>query len=190
MQDIKNELFEFTVGDDGIAMFVINQVNNPTNLFSNAFIQEYLKVAIKAVEDASIKGVIETSGRSMFMPGADLRELKNMSGDPAEQIAGMEQMHNSFRAIETGGKPFVAAINGTAMGGGLEICLTCHHRIVLNNSRIKLGFPEAKVGLLPGGGGTVKAPYLMGIQNGLTYLLHGKEARPHYNMKLVIIYLE
>ncbi|MEL6191653.1 MAG: 3-hydroxyacyl-CoA dehydrogenase NAD-binding domain-containing protein [Bacteroidota bacterium] len=187
MQDIKNELFEFTVGDDGIAMFVINQVNNPTNLFSNAFIQEYLKVAIKAVEDASIKGVIVTSGRSMFMPGADLRELKNMSGDPAEQIAGMEQMHNSFRAIETGGKPFVAAINGTAMGGGLELCLTCHHRIVLNNSRIKLGFPEAKVGLLPGGGGTVKAPYLMGIQNGLTYLLQGKEARPQQALKVGLV---
>ncbi|MEM6767699.1 MAG: 3-hydroxyacyl-CoA dehydrogenase NAD-binding domain-containing protein [Bacteroidota bacterium] len=187
MQDIKNELFEFTIGDDGIAMFVINQVNNPTNLFSNAFIQEYLKVAIKAVEDASIKGVIVTSGRSMFMPGADLRELKNMSGDPAEQIAGMEQMHNSFRAVETGGKPFVAAINGTAMGGGLELCLTCHHRIVLNNPRIKLGFPEAKVGLLPGGGGTVKAPYLMGIQNGLTYLLQGKEARPQQALKVGLV---
>ncbi|MEM8901039.1 MAG: 3-hydroxyacyl-CoA dehydrogenase NAD-binding domain-containing protein, partial [Bacteroidota bacterium] len=136
---------------------------------------------------ASIKGVIVTSGRSMFMPGADLRELKNMSGDPAEQIAGMEQMHNTFRAIETGGKPFVAAINGTAMGGGLELCLTCHHRIVLNNSRIKLGFPEAKVGLLPGGGGTVKAPYLMGIQNGLTYLLQGKEARPQQALKVGLV---
>ena len=74
-----------------------------------------------------------------------------------KQLEGALEMHQRFRAIETGGKPFVAAINGTCMGGGLELCLACHHRIVLNNPKIKLGFPESKVGLLPGGGGTVKA---------------------------------
>ena len=92
-------------------------------------------------------------------------------------------VHQGFRAIETGGKPFVAAINGTAMGGGLELCLTCHHRIVLNSPKIKLGFPEVKVGLLPGGGGVAKSPYLMGIQNALTYLLQGIEARPPKALK-------
>ena len=154
MENIKNNLFEFVVGDDGIAVFTINQVDNPTNLFSTEFINEYLQVAHSAIEDDSIKGVILTSGRSMFMPGADLRELKNMGGDPEEQFQGILKMHQAFRRIETGGKPFVAAINGTAMGGGFELCLTCHHRIVLNNPKIKIGFPEIKVGLLPGGGGS------------------------------------
>lgn len=183
MQNIKNDLFEFVVGEDGIGIFTINQVNNPTNLFSSAFINAYLEVAQQAIADENIAGVIVTSGRSMFMPGADLRELNKMGGDPGGQLQGMLEMHTAFREIETSGKPFVAAINGTAMGGGLELCLACHHRIVLNNIKIKLGFPESKVGLLPGGGGTVKAPYLMGIQNALMYLLQGLEVRPPKALK-------
>ena len=183
MQNIKNDLFEFVVGEDGIGIFTINQVNNPTNLFSSAFINAYLEVAQKAIADDNIAGVIVTSGRSMFMPGADLRELNKMGGDPGGQLQGMLEMHTTFREIETSGKPFVAAINGTAMGGGLELCLACHHRIVLNNIKIKLGFPESKVGLLPGGGGTVKAPYLLGIQTALMYLLQGLEVRPPKALK-------
>jgi 3-hydroxyacyl-CoA dehydrogenase/enoyl-CoA hydratase/3-hydroxybutyryl-CoA epimerase len=183
MDNIKNDLFEFNIDPDGIGVLTINQVHNPTNLFSSAFIQAYLEVAQQALADDQIKGVIITSGRSMFMPGADLRELKSMGTDPAKQFSEIMAMHQQFRAIETGGKPFVAAINGTAMGGGLELCLTCHHRIVLNDIRIKLGFPEVKVGLLPGGGGVAKAPYLMGIQTGLTYLLQGTEARPPQALK-------
>lgn len=183
MQNIKTDLFEFSVGNDGIGIFTINQVNNPTNLFSTEFITEYIKVAHQAIADDSIAGVIVTSGRDMFMPGADLRELENMGGDPQGQFEGIMEMHQGFRAIETSGKPFVAAINGTAMGGGLELCLNCHHRIVLNTYKIKLGFPEAKVGLLPGGGGTCKAPYLLGIQNALMYLLQGMEVRPDKALK-------
>ncbi len=183
MQNIKNDFYSVAIGEDGIAIMTIDQVNNPTNLFSNAFILKFAKVAKEVIADESVKGMIVTSGRSMFMPGADLRELKNMGADPAKQLEGILQFHKGFREIEKGGKPFVAAINGTAMGGGLELCLVCHHRIVLNNPRIKLGFPESKVGLLPGGGGTVKAPYLMGIQNALMYLLQGKEVRPQQALK-------
>ena len=147
MENIKNDLFEFEVGTDGIGVLSINQINNPTNLFSTEFVTAYIELANEAIADKAIKGVILTSARNMFMPGADLRELQNMGNDPKEQFENTMKMHHAFRAIETAGKPFVAAINGTAMGGGLELCLTCHHRIVLNNIKIKLGFPEAKVGL-------------------------------------------
>ncbi|MDG2491378.1 MAG: 3-hydroxyacyl-CoA dehydrogenase NAD-binding domain-containing protein [Flavobacteriaceae bacterium] len=183
MENIKNDLFEFEVGTDGIGVLSINQINNPTNLFSTEFITAYIQLAQDAIADKDIKGVIITSARSMFMPGADLRELQNMGNNPKEQFETTMQMHQALRAIETAGKPFVAAINGTAMGGGLELCLTCHHRIVLNNVKIKLGFPEAKVGLLPAGGGNSKAPYLLGIQNALMYLLQGKEVRPAQALK-------
>ena len=183
MENIKNDLFEFEVGTDGIGILSINQVNNPTNLFSTEFITSYIELANKVVADKEIKGMILTSGRSMFMPGADLRELQTMGDDPQKTFNGTMQMHQSLRALETAGKPFVAAINGTAMGGGLELCLTCHHRIVLNNMKIKLGFPEAKVGLLPAGGGNSKVPYLLGIQNSLMYLLQGKEVRPTQALK-------
>lgn len=183
MEHIKNDLFEFEVGTDGIGILSINQVNNPTNLFSTEFITAYIELANQVVADKEIKGMILTSGRSMFMPGADLRELQTMGDDPQKIFDGTMQMHQALRALETAGKPFVAAINGTAMGGGLELCLTCHHRIVLNSVKIKLGFPEAKVGLLPAGGGNSKVPYLLGIQTSLMYLLQGKEVRPAQALK-------
>ena len=183
MEHIKNDLFEFEVGTDGIGILSIKQVNNPTNLFSTEFITAYIELANQVVADKEIKGMILTSGRSMFMPGADLRELQTMGDDPQKTFDGTMQMHQALRALETAGKPFVAAINGTAMGGGLELCLTCHHRIVLNSVKIKLGFPEAKVGLLPAGGGNSKVPYLLGIQNSLMYLLQGKEVRPAQALK-------
>ena len=183
MEHIKNDLFEFEVGTDGIGILSINQVNNPTNLFSTEFITAYIELANQVVADEEIKGMILTSGRSMFMPGADLRELQTMGDDPQKTFDGTMQMHQALRTLETAGKPFVAAINGTAMGGGLELCLTCHHRIVLNSVKIKLGFPEAKVGLLPAGGGNSKVPYLLGIQTSLIYLLQGKEVRPAQALK-------
>ena len=181
--NFKNDLFRFEIGEGGIAIITIDQINNPTNLFSAAFIESYADIATKAIQDDDIKGVIVTSGQRMFMPGADLRELKKAGGKSGDQLVGGMKMHRTLRSIETGGKPFVAAINGTAMGGGLELCLTCHHRIVLNNPKIKLGFPEIKVGLFPGAGGTVKTPYLLGLQNAFMYLLKGIEARPEKAVK-------
>ena len=178
-----NHLLTYTIGDDGIATIIIDQKNNPTNLFSMEFIQAYQEVADQLIQDNNVKGVIVTSGQRMFMAGADLRELGAMEGGSAEFFNGVLQMHQRYRSIETSGKPFVAAINGTALGGGFELCLTCHHRIAVNHPKIKLGFPEVTVGLLPGGGGTVKVPYLLGIQNGLTYLLQGVQARPDKALK-------
>lgn len=180
---IQNDLLKYEVGEDGIGIITIDQVNNPTNLFSRDFIQSYIEAARAAIADAAVKGVIVTSGQRMFMAGADLRELERPVESSEAQLAGMMEMHRNYREIETSGKPFVAAINGTALGGGLELCLTCHYRVVLNNSKIKLGFPEINVGLFPGGGGTCKAPYLLGIQNSLMYLLQGIQARPQKALK-------
>ena len=180
---IQNDLLKYEVGEDGIGIITIDQVNNPTNLFSSDFIQSYIEAARAAIADTAVKGVIVTSGQRMFMAGADLRELERPVESSEAQLAGMMEMHRNYREIETSGKPFVAAINGTALGGGLELCMTCHHRIALNNSKIKLGFPEINVGLFPGGGGTCKAPYLLGIQNSLMYLLQGIQARPQKALK-------
>ncbi|MEL6589806.1 MAG: 3-hydroxyacyl-CoA dehydrogenase NAD-binding domain-containing protein, partial [Bacteroidota bacterium] len=175
---MQNDYLSYSVDAEGIATIDINQVNEPANLFSFDFVTSYLEIAKKAVEDASVKGVVVTSSRRMFMAGGDLRMLSQPIEDPQAFFDGIMQMHRGFREIETSGKPFVAAINGTALGGGMELCLTCHHRIVIDDIKIKLGFPESKVGLLPGGGGTAKAPYLLGIEKGLRYLLQGVEARP------------
>lgn len=183
MENIQDKLLSFSVDGDGVGTLVINQTENPANLFSEAFIERYIEVAHLAIADDNIKGVIVTSGRPIFMAGADLKSLVEEIPDKAAFTNNILKMHQGMREIEAGGKPFVAAINGTALGGGLELCLTCHHRIALNSTKIKIGFPEIKVGLFPGGGGTVKAPYLLGIQTALMYLLQGIEARPQKALK-------
>lgn len=180
---IKNKLLSYDVDADGIGIITIDQVDNPTNLFSQEFIRAYIEVAHAAIADKNVKGVIVTSGQRMFMAGADLRELQRPVESAEAQFGAMMEMHKNYRAIETSGKPFVAAINGTALGGGLELCLTCHYRVCLSDPKIKLGFPESKVGLIPGGGGTSKAPYLMGLQNALMYMLQGIEADPKKAMR-------
>lgn len=182
-QNFTNELFEYSKAENGIAWIVINQVNEPANLFSFDFVKAFVAVGIQAIADPEVKGVIVTSGQKLFMAGGDLRFLGSVSGDTEAFTKGIMEMHKGLRAIETGGKPFVAAINGTALGGGLELCLSCHYRIALNDSGLKLGFPEINVGLFPGGGGTSKSPYLMGMQNALMYLLQGLEVRPEKALK-------
>ena len=183
METIQNKLLSFGVDSDGIGTLVINQTEESTNLFSEAFIIQYIEVAQQAIADENVKGVIVTSGKPIFMAGADLRALLEDITDKKAFTDSVINLHTGLRSIETGGKPFVAAINGTALGGGLELCLACHHRIALNSTKIKIGFPEIKVGLFPGGGGTVKAPYLLGIQTALMYLLQGIEARPQKALK-------
>jgi len=183
METIQNKLLSFSVDSDGIGTLVINQTEESTNLFSEAFIIQYIEVAQQAIADENVKGVIVTSGKPIFMAGADLRALLEDITDKKAFTDSVINLHTGLRSIETGGKPFVAAINGTALGGGLELCLACHHRIALNSTKIKIGFPEIKVGLFPGGGGTVKAPYLLGIQTALMYLLQGIEARPQKALK-------
>ena len=183
MENIQDKLLSFSVDADGIGTLVIDQKENSTNLFSEEFIKKHVETARLAIADDSVKGVIVTSGKPIFMAGADLRALLEDIPDQKAFTSSVMELHHGLREIETGGKPFVAAINGTALGGGLELCLACHHRIALNSTKIKIGFPEIKVGLFPGGGGTVKAPYLLGIQSALMYLLQGIEARPPKALK-------
>ena len=183
METIQNKLLSFSVDSEGIGTLVINQTEESTNLFSEAFITQYIDVAQQAIADDTVKGVIVTSGKPIFMAGADLRALLENIPDKKAFTERILNLHAGLRSIETGGKPFVAAINGTALGGGLELCLACHHRIAIDSTKIKIGFPEIKVGLFPGGGGTVKAPYLLGIQTALMYLLQGIEARPQKALK-------
>ena len=181
--DINQDLLKYEIDGDGIVTLTIDQVNESANLFSFEFVKHFAEVSLNAIADENVKGVIVTSGQRMFMAGGDLKMLGKPIDDPAAFFNGIMEMHKAFREIEKGKKPFVAAINGVALGGGMELCLACHHRIAINDTKIKLGFPESKVGLLPGGGGTAKAPYLLGIQNALKYLLQGKEVRPEQALK-------
>ena len=174
----KNKILSYEVDADGIALITINMEEHPTNLFSPDFMETYFDISNKAIADEKVKGVVVTSSRKMFMAGADLKMLEKPVTDANEFYENALVMHQNLRNIETGGKPFVAAINGHALGGGLEVCLACHYRIAVNNPKLKIGFPEIKVGLFPGAGGTIKAPYLMGIQSAMMALLQGIEHNP------------
>ena len=130
----------------------------------------------KALKDDKVKGIILTSAKADFIAGADLEMLLNAdTSDAAKLTEQFSQLQKLFRSQETGGKPIVAAINGTALGGGFEICLACHYRIAAANPKARVGQPEVKLGLLPGAGGTQRIPRLIGVMNAAPILLEGKD---------------
>ncbi len=173
--------------DGDVAVITMDNKSESTNLFSFDFISSFIEAANELINNDSVKGIIIQSAKSMFMAGADLKQLEKPITDKEEFLNNALQMHKSFREIEKSGKPFVACLNGHTLGGGLELALLCHHRISVNNPKIKIGCPEVKVGLLPGGGGTIKIPYLMGLQNGLMALLQGTEHSPEKALKSKLI---
>lgn len=173
---------------DGVATLSWNLTSSPMNVLNDESIPAFGEALEKAYNDAAVKGIIITSTKPEFVAGADLKMiLRNQGGDPAEMLKISVGLNQLFRKIETNGKPVVAAINGTALGGGLEICLACHYRIALDNPKTKLGQPEVKVGLLPGAGGTQRLPRMIGMQAALPLILEGKELTPREALGMGII---
>ena len=146
-----------------------------------------LDAIVKATTaDAAVKGVVITSAKEAFCAGADLsmlegmnqayaKVLKEQGEDAANQMLFEQSRRFSqvLRSIETSGKPWAAAINGLALGGGFEITLCCHYRVAAENPKTRLGLPEVKVGLFPGAGGTQRVPRLVPPQDAMTILLKG-----------------
>ena len=140
-------------------------------------------------EKDAIAGVIVASAKSTFFAGAELKELVQATAKDGPRIfESVERMKKSFRALEKLGKPVVAAINGSALGGGWEIALAAHCRIVLDDPKIQLGCPEVTLGLLPGGGGVVKLTRLLGLQAAFPYLMEGRLLRPQEAAGLKLIH--
>ena len=124
-----------------------------------------------------LKGIILTSAHKEFCVGGDLDALYR-ERDQAAMMERLRDLHKLFRAMETSKVPIVAAINGSALGGGYELAMACHHRIVLADDRVRVGLPECLLGLFPGGGGTQRLPRLIGIQGALDIILQGKTLHP------------
>lgn len=134
------------------------------------------EVAAQLQADEQIAGIIFRSAKKTFFAGGDLDELIQATPEHATEFFNMiEDMKAKLRYIETRGIPVVAALNGTALGGGWEIALCAHHRIALNDAKTKFGLPEVTLGLLPGGGGIVRMVRLLGLQNALPLLMEGKQ---------------
>ena len=176
---------------DGIVVLTLDdpqQQANTMNLRYQASMDETLQRLEN--ERDNITGVVLTSAKKTFFAGGDLRELiQARPGDSESVTATTANVKKQLRRLETLGKPVVAALNGTALGGGLEIALACHHRIALNNPKARFGFPEVSLGLLPGAGGVVRSVRLLGIADALlNVLLQGQQLRPEKALKTGLIH--
>jgi 3-hydroxyacyl-CoA dehydrogenase/enoyl-CoA hydratase/3-hydroxybutyryl-CoA epimerase len=177
-------------GDDGIVVLTLDDPNQSANTMNAAYAESMgATVDRLEAEKDDIAGVIITSAKKTFFAGGDLHDLKRAKKEDAEQLAdGVRTVKSQLRRLETLGKPVVAAINGAALGGGLEICLATHHRITVDDSKIQFGFPEVQLGLLPGGGGVVRTVRMRGIVDALMqWLLQGKRYRPQQAQEFGLI---
>ena len=185
--DTINALKNFSAeSDHGIITVTIDQTDRKMNVIGDGFNDAFATLTDAFVTDQEAKGLILTSGKSTFVVGADIDQLPTIEN--AEQAFDLvEDLKTSLRELETSGKPVVAAITGTALGGGLELALACHYRIAIDSPKTKLGLPEVKLGLLPGGGGTQRLPRLIGIQKALELMTQGKELRPQQAVEIGLI---
>lgn len=170
---------------DNIVVLTLDDPNQSANTMNELYQKSMAEtVARLQAEKADIAGVIITSAKKTFFAGGDLRMLVQVQPEQAAEFeAGVSELKRQLRALETLGKPVVAALNGTALGGGLEIALACHRRIAINNPKAEFGLPEVTLGLLPGGGGVVRTVRMLGIQNALmNVLLQGQRMKPEQAM--------
>lgn len=161
----------------GIVVLTLDDPKHRANTMNAAFVSSLVAVVDRLyAEKATITGVILTSAKKTFFAGGDLDEILAVGPDQAQQMFDHTTLiKGQLRRLETLGKPVVAALNGSALGGGLELALACHHRIALDSPQLKVGLPEVTLGLLAGGGGVVRTVRLLGVKEALTkVLLDGK----------------
>ena len=183
--------FRFATDADGIALLTWDVADRSMNVITVDWMNELGSVIDHVVADAAIKGCVITSGKESFTGGADLTMLQTMGAqyekmrrtDGEEKAMGfffdnVRRLSLVFRRVETQGKPFAAAIHGVCMGGGFELALACHFRVLSDHAATRVGLPEIKVGLFPGGGGTQRVARLMQTGDALQMLFKGDQIRP------------
>ncbi len=192
------ENFKTDLDADGIFTVTWDMPDRSMNVLSGSSMKDLGAIIEKVANDDAIKGMVLTSGKAAFGAGADLSEMGSSAGSSTGELTKEQKLKKQYdshmgfthllRTLETCGKPVAAAINGLAMGGCLEVTLACHYRVAVDNDAIQLGLPEAKVGLLPGGGGTQRLPRLIGAADALPLLLQGKSLRPRKAAEMGVIH--
>jgi 3-hydroxyacyl-CoA dehydrogenase/enoyl-CoA hydratase/3-hydroxybutyryl-CoA epimerase len=176
--------------EDGVVVLTLDDPNQSANTMNEAYVASMgATVDRLEAEREQITGVIITSAKKTFFAGGDLNDLRRADRAHGEEILdGLRTIKGQLRRLETLGKPVVAAINGSALGGGLEIALATHHRIVVDDPKIELGQPEVQLGLLPGAGGVVRSVRKLGIVNALMQvLMQGTRHRPGKALELGLV---
>ena len=180
---------QYQKNTDNIVLLTLDSPNQSANTMNADFRVALEDVVSKLQADAEISGIIFCSAKPTFFAGGDLNEIIQAEAEQATAFFHMiEQMKAQLRYIETRGIPVVAALNGTALGGGWELALCCHQRIALNNPKAQFGLPEVTLGLLPGGGGIVRMVRLLGLQSALPLLMEGKQLSVDQALSLGLIH--
>lgn len=187
------EVIHISVDADGIATLLFDRTDSNMNTMDMKFMDEIAAAIERLATDDAIKGAIFTSGKPVFAAGADLKEMEaNLDKADDTPVAERLKMNASLskllRRMETCGKPVACAINGTALGGGTEIALACHYRVVSDAKGIQLGLPEVQVGLLPGGGGTQRVSRLIGIQAAMPVVMEGQALSAERALKMGLVH--
>ena len=170
-------MFNYSKDNDNIVTITMDMKGRSANVINEDFGKLWLETLNRLeAEKADIAGVVLTSAKSTFFAGADIDNLYKQT-NPQEIFDMCEGLKKQLRRLETLGKPVVAALNGAALGGGLEIALACHYRIALNNPKAVFGLPEVGLGLLPGGGGIIRLTRMIGLQPALPNLTEGKKLK-------------
>jgi 3-hydroxyacyl-CoA dehydrogenase/enoyl-CoA hydratase/3-hydroxybutyryl-CoA epimerase/enoyl-CoA isomerase len=169
--------------DDGIAELCFDLQDESVNKFNSLTINELQEATAAIAADTSLNGVIVTSGKAVFIVGADITEFGTQFGSSEEEVADKILRINLdvFNAFEDLPIPTVAAINGIALGGGLEMGLVCDYRVMSDSARV--GLPETKLGIIPGYGGTTRLPRLIGADNAIEWIASGKEQKADQALK-------
>jgi 3-hydroxyacyl-CoA dehydrogenase/enoyl-CoA hydratase/3-hydroxybutyryl-CoA epimerase len=167
---------KLNLGDDGILVARMDLPGRPMNVVGDELMAG-IAAALDKLADPAVKGLILSSAKADFCAGGDIDRMSKWT-TPQQPFDASMAMKAVLRRLELQGKPVVAAINGHALGGGLELALACHTRIALDDPRLKIGQPEVKLGLLPGGGGTVRLPRLVGMQQALQIMAEGNDLSP------------
>ena len=191
--------FRFETDADGIALVTWDMPGRSMNVINTEVISEIGQIVDRIAGEATIKGAVVTFGKGVG--GADLTMLKTAGDEFARRakadgkeaamrafVDSMKQLNLVFRRLETCGKPIAAAIDGVCMGGGFELALACHYRIVADSDKTRVGLPEIKVGLFPGGGGTQRVARLLPTPDALQMLLKGDQLRPSAAKKMGLIH--
>jgi 3-hydroxyacyl-CoA dehydrogenase/enoyl-CoA hydratase/3-hydroxybutyryl-CoA epimerase len=189
-EPISFEPLNYQLSNNGVAFITIDVKDRPVNVLTPELHKAIGEVAEHLAADQNAIGAVIHSGKSSFMAGGDLKRIVrfyDMHRTAAEAYDQSRTYTESLRKLETCGKPVAVAINGTALGGGLELALACHHRVVIDNPKVLLGLPEVTLGLLPAGGGTQRLPRLIGLKAAADLILSGRYIHPEEALELGIV---
>jgi 3-hydroxyacyl-CoA dehydrogenase/enoyl-CoA hydratase/3-hydroxybutyryl-CoA epimerase len=184
------DCLSYRLADSGVAFIAIDVPDRPVNVLTPELHAAIGQVAEHLAADPRASGAVIHSAKSSFMAGGDLNRIVryyDMHRSPAEAYQQSRTYTESLRKLETCGKPVAVAINGPALGGGLELALACHYRVVLDDPKVQLGLPEVTLGLLPGGGGTQRLPRLIGLERAADMILSGKRVDAREALELGIV---